>query len=74
MQISRALGAAVAGLVMMLVVSLNLVIFGAVAWHSPWLAGLLVLGLLGGAFVGWLIGTRRHRRESMPPPPAPPTA
>ena len=71
MHIGRALAAALAGLFFMMFVSFDLVLFGAVALGSVVITVLLLVGVLGGALLGWMAGARKHRGRSMPPPPEP---
>jgi hypothetical protein len=73
MHIGRALGTALVGFAVMLFASLDLVLFGVVAFASPLVAVLLVVGLVGGAALGWFTSRRRDRRLVTTPPTAPPS-
>jgi hypothetical protein len=82
MKIGRALGTALVGLFFMLFLAVDLVLFGVVALDSIVITALLVIGLVGGAVVGWLVGARSARPVAAtvatgsppPPPPAPPAS
>ncbi|MEI8238017.1 MAG: hypothetical protein WCI22_01230 [Actinomycetota bacterium] len=67
MHIGRALATALVGVGFMVFLSFDLVLFGAIALGSTVITVLLVVGLLGGAALGWVAGARKTRR--MPPPP-----
>ena len=60
MKIGRAIGTALVGLFFMLFLAVDLVLFGVVALDSIVITAMLVIGLVGGAVVGWLVGARER--------------
>jgi hypothetical protein len=60
MHIGRVISTAVIGLLFMLFVAVDLVLFGVVALNSPVVTVLLVVGLIAGGGLGFLAGRRRH--------------
>lgn len=80
MKIGRAVGTSLVGLFFMLFLAVDLVLFGVVALDSIVITAMLVIGLVGGAVLGWLVGARTARPAAAtvatgsPPPPPPPPA
>ena len=69
MKFGRSLASAVVGLFFMFFVALDLVLFGVVPLDSVVVTILLVLGLVGGALLGWFAAGRA--RPAVPPSAAP---
>ena len=65
MKFGRALVSAVVGLLFMLFVALDLVLFGVLALDSIVITVLLVVGLVGGGALGW-IAAARHQHAAPP--------
>ncbi|MEI8241360.1 MAG: hypothetical protein WCI22_18270 [Actinomycetota bacterium] len=59
MHVGRVISTAIIGLLFMLFVAVDLVLFGVVALNSPVVTVLLALGLLAGGALGYLAGKRR---------------
>ena len=63
MHIGRIISTSLIGLLFLLFVSVDLVLFGVVPLNSAVVTILLIVGLVGGGLLGWFVGRRAEHRS-----------